>query len=872
MLACPLCRIVLAPNEPTCPRDARPGVEVIVDALPPELAARFLGATPFARGDTGTLYAVNDASTGRPGILKVLHPVGAMHTAERQRVKREFVKQATLTHPHLALPIASGEVGDATWLFRPRVEGESLRVRLSRDGALPASAALAIAAQLATALDELHRAGLLQRDLKPGHVILEPQPGGAPRAVLVDAGVAAHVRSKQVFDVLGTAAYVSPEQATGKLVSFRSDLYALGCLLFEMVSGRPLYEGDDADVLEAHATRPLPALPPQLPAGAQSLLQSLLAREPRERPFSAQQVRRSLDPFLPDSAGASEGSAPRPPRAASATLLGMPAVAVPAPSSSPSATGVPVTSPQKPKSQTMLGMPVVLPPGASKPPPPPPPPAAPAEPVYAAPPSSRIPPPPPPPLAPPPAPAPAPAPLRDATDELAAVDLDQAEAALGAANDDLDYDDLAETKAVDVQSVMRQGLAAAIAAPQQAPQGFAPAPQGFAPSQPPQGFAPSQPPQGFAPAPQGFAPSQAPAAPVAPSSPGVATSPGLEADPPKKKSKVGLFLLVGVLGFCALSSAAGVGGYFYLQHKAQEALQTLSQTPIPMPSSDAPALPAPSVVGTAPVPVEPAAEQPPAPAELEWALNTSPAGVRVTIAGRTESWTTPAVLRLPPGAYTVTMQADGYVANEQPIEMRGNGGSFFTLTPSAPAPEPAPVPAVVATNEPAAGGTERSGGDRGRERSGGDRGSERSGNPRSGGATAAAPAAAASPTPAPAAAPAGQSPFDALREAARGHFAAGRFREAVAAYERAATLNPSHAGTFAGLGACHMKLNNARGAVVAYERAVQLQPTSAPFFSALGRAHLQAGNRTAARAAFQRALTLDPNNGAARQGMEQVGG
>jgi hypothetical protein len=507
----------------------------------------------------------------------------------------------------------------------------------------------------------------------------------------------------------------------------------------------------------------------------------------------------------------------------------------------------------------MLGMPVVLPPGASKPPPPPPP-AAPAEPVYAAPPPSRLPPPPPPPsLAP--APAPAPAPPRDATDELAALDLDQVDAVLGAGADDLDYDDLAETKAVDVQSVMRQGLAAATApapAPSQPPQGFAPAPQGFAPSQPPQGFEP---------APQGFAPSQAPA-PLAPSSPGVATSPGTEEAPApkKKKSQVGLFLLVGLLGFCGLASAAGVGGYFYLQSKAEDALRTIAATPLAPAVPDAPPIPTPSVVDTAPAPVEPTAAPPAAPAEVEWALNTSPAGVRVTIAGRTDTWTTPAVLRLPPGSYVVTLQADGYVTNEQALEMRANGGSFFTLTPSAPAP------AVVAANEPAPGGdrgsersgSERSGSERsGSERSGGDRGSDRSGNERSGGQVAAAP---------PPAAPATQSPFDALREAARGHFAAGRFREAAAAYERAAALNPGHAGTFAGLGASRLKLNDARGAVVAYEKAVQLQPTSAPFFAALGRAHLQAGNRTAARAAFQRALTLDPNNGAARQNMEQLGG
>jgi serine/threonine protein kinase len=869
MLACPLCRIVLAPNEPVCPRDATPGIDVLTDPFPPELAARFPGATVFARGDTGTLYAATDATTGRSGLLKVLHPVGSMHTAERQRVKRELVKQATLANPHLVLPLASGEAGDATWLFRPRVEGESLRVRLARDGALPASEALAIAAQLATALDELHRAGLLQRDLKPGHVILEPQPGGPPRAVLLDAGIAAHVRSKQVFDVLGTAAYVSPEQATGKLVSFRSDLYALGCVIFEMVSGRPLHEGDDADVLEAHATRPLPALPAQLPAGAQALLQTLLAREPRERPFSAQQVRRSLDPLLADASGAADSPAPRAPRTPSATLLGMPAVAVPAPSSSPSASGVSVTSPQKPKSQTMLGMPVVLPPGASKPPPPPPPPppAAPEEPAYAAPSPSRLPPPPPPSMAPPPAPAPALAPPRDATDELAAVDLDQADALLGAIGDDLDYDDLAETKAVDVQSVMRQGLAAATAATAAAP---SQPPQASAPSQPPQGFAPSQPSPGFAASPQGFAPAQPPQAfapsqaPFASSSPGVATSPGAEPAPAPKKSRAGLFLLVGLLAFCGLASAVGIGGYFYLRSKAEDALRQIAATPIAPVAPEAPPMPVPSGVDSAPAPATPtvaAPAAPAAPAEVEWALNTSPAGARVTIAGRTETWTTPAVLRLPPGSYTVTMQAEGHDPSERSIEMRSNGGSFFSLNPAAAAP------AVVAANEPSPGSGERSGSERSErsERSGSER-SERSGSERSerGGEP---PAAAAAPAAAPA-----QSPFDALREAARGHFAAGRFREAVAAYERAATLNPSHAGTFAGLGACHMKLNNARGAVVAYERAVQLQPTSAPFFAALGRAHLQAGNRTAARAAFQRALSLDPNNGAARQGMEQTGG
>ncbi len=858
MLVCPFCRIVLAPTEPACPRDARHGIEQLVEPLPPELAARFTAVAPFARGDTGTLYVADEPQAGRRGLLKVLHPVGAMHTAERQRVKRELVKQATLTSANLAMPSATGEAGDLTWLFRPLIEGESLRVRLARDGALPVPEALAIAAQLASALDELHRAGLLQRDLKPGHVILAPQAGRAPRAVLVDAGVAAHVRSKQVFDVLGTAAYVSPEQATGKLVSFRSDLYALGCVLFEMVAGRPPFEGEDADVLEAHATRPLPPLPAQLPAGAQALLQSLLAREPRERPFSAQQVRRSLEPFLPEASGAPDAAAARPPRAPSATLLGLPVVSSPAPSTSTPATGAPVTSPQKPRSSTMLGMPAVLPPAptVSKPPPPPPPPPAPGGPVLLGEPQPSKPPPPPPP------PSFSPPPPRDATDELAALDADQADSVLSGGGDDLDYDDLAETKAVDVQSVLQQGLAAASSrvAPPPSLQGFAPVPQGFAPA--PQGFAP------------GAAPLPTPAS-GAPSSPSVQTSPGATSSPApvKKKSKIGLFLLLGLLGFCGLASAVGVGGYLYVKSKAEEALDAslgaLAAAPTaPGAPAEVPPFGDPGLAVAPPIPgaAEPPAAAEAAPAEVEWSLNTEPAGARVTVAGRSDAWTTPATLRLPPGTYTVTMTAEGHAPSEQVVDMRANGGSFFSLGRS-----PEAAPPVVAVAEPERSGSERSGGERGTERSGsersgGERGTERSGNERSGGERSGGAAAAEAP------AAAAQSPFDALREAARGHFAAGRYREASAVYERAAALNPSHAGTFAGLGASRLRMNDARGAVVAYEKAVQLQPTSAPFLAALGRAHLGAGNRAGARAAFQRALSLDPNNGAAREGMQQTGG
>ncbi|MBN1653353.1 MAG: tetratricopeptide repeat protein, partial [Deltaproteobacteria bacterium] len=205
--------------------------------------------------------------------------------------------------------IAVGESGEqgsnerALWLFRQWVEGESLNLYFKREGRLRLSTAIAIAAQIVMGLDMIHRAGLLHRDIKPGHVMLQPHSSGFPRVVLLDTGVPARVETQSLFDLVGTPAYVSPEQIAGKLNSFRSDLYALGCVFYEMLVGRPPFASRDIDKLfKAHQSEPPPAPDIELPEPIQSLLLSLLAKEPRERPFSAQQVYRALEPFLVPSA------------------------------------------------------------------------------------------------------------------------------------------------------------------------------------------------------------------------------------------------------------------------------------------------------------------------------------------------------------------------------------------------------------------------------------------------------------------------------------------------------------------------------------------------------------------------------------------
>jgi hypothetical protein len=289
----------------------------MADRLPSAITARFQVQGAYASGSTGTLYRATDTTTQKTGLLKVVHSASQLTPSERGRLVRELEKLVSLHHPSLANIHAAGSAEDLPWLFRELIEGESLEARLAK-GPVPSGEALGIAAQIASGLDELHRAGLLQRDLSPSHIVLRE---GSPQAVLIDSGIAGRIPTAALFEVSGKPEYVSPEHAQGKLVSFRSDLYSLGAVLFEMVTGNPVYQGSADEVLEAQRAQPAPQVPPGIvPSNIASLLGQLLAKEPRERPFSAQQVRRALEPFLPT------GLPQAPPAGAAAkkTLLGVP--------------------------------------------------------------------------------------------------------------------------------------------------------------------------------------------------------------------------------------------------------------------------------------------------------------------------------------------------------------------------------------------------------------------------------------------------------------------------------------------------------------------------------------------------------------------
>ncbi|HEX4351374.1 MAG TPA: protein kinase [Polyangiales bacterium] len=326
MRACSYCRKLLPPADATCPDDGSPAIEVALRPPAPELAARFRRIEPFAVGATGELWRVVAPQSDRPALLKVFADAVASSLAERTRCKRELRKQATIVQGNLPRVFDEGETAGSLWVLRELAPGESLAVRIRRQGALTVPESLAIAAQLAQALDELHRQGLVHRDVKPGHVILTARGNGLPTARLIDAGIAARLPGDGLLPSFGTAAYAAPEIALGKPASFRSDLYSLGCVLYEMLSGAPPFERESIEaVLAAQRDTEPKRLESELPGQVDALLAALLAKEPRRRPFSAQQVRRALEPHLPGGMPPFEPSARSvapPPSAATSPAAG----------------------------------------------------------------------------------------------------------------------------------------------------------------------------------------------------------------------------------------------------------------------------------------------------------------------------------------------------------------------------------------------------------------------------------------------------------------------------------------------------------------------------------------------------------------------
>jgi len=259
-----------------------------LDRLQAALADRYTIERELGRGGMATVYLAEDLKHHRSIAIKVLDPAVAAAIGP-ERFLREIETVAKLTHPHILPLHDSGSADRFLYYVMPYVEGESLRERLIRERQLPVEDALHIAREVADGLEYAHRHGVVHRDIKPENILLE-----AGHAVLTDFGIAraiAVVEGETLTATgiaVGTPAYMSPEQAAGeKDLDGRSDLYSLGCVLYEMLAGQPPFVGPTIEsVVHQHLSaepRPVTALRGAAPAVVDRALIRVLGKAPADR-------------------------------------------------------------------------------------------------------------------------------------------------------------------------------------------------------------------------------------------------------------------------------------------------------------------------------------------------------------------------------------------------------------------------------------------------------------------------------------------------------------------------------------------------------------------------------------------------------------
>jgi hypothetical protein len=297
---------------------------------------------PLGAGGMGEVYRARDTRLGREVALKVLPELFAADPDRLMRFEREAKTLAALNHPRIAQIYGLEESSSPPALIMELVEGEDLAQRLEA-GAIPLDEALAIARGVAEALEAAHEAGIIHRDLKPANVKVRPDgsvkvldfglaKGGGPVASVAAADLAASPTFTspaltRMGLIIGTAAYMAPEQAKGKPVDRRADVWAFGCLLFEMLTGRRAFPGEDVTDTLAAIVRGEPewvALPANVPPSVHRLLRRTLQKDPARRLDSLRAARLELDDAHEEPL-AQAGSAPAPPkrgrRAAAAVLV-----------------------------------------------------------------------------------------------------------------------------------------------------------------------------------------------------------------------------------------------------------------------------------------------------------------------------------------------------------------------------------------------------------------------------------------------------------------------------------------------------------------------------------------------------------------------
>ncbi len=250
-------------------------------------------------GGMGVVYAGEDTSLKRPVALKALRPELNANNTARERFLREAQATAGLEHDNVIRIYEVGETNSVPFMAMQLLKGETLDVRLAREGRLPVDEVIRIGRETAEGLVAAHEVGLVHRDIKPANLFLEKPKG---RVKILDFGLAYVDRGESKLTrlgiVVGSVGYLSPEQAAGRPVDARSDLFSLGCLLYNLTTGELPFTGDDllAKLNALANTEPMPpsVLDPAVPEVFSDLILMLLDKDPDFRPPTARDLSEAL--------------------------------------------------------------------------------------------------------------------------------------------------------------------------------------------------------------------------------------------------------------------------------------------------------------------------------------------------------------------------------------------------------------------------------------------------------------------------------------------------------------------------------------------------------------------------------------------------
>lgn len=258
--------------------------------LPLTIASRYRMLRHRARGGMGDVWEAWDETLGRPVALKLLRNDLDGTADHRRRFRAEAQAAARLSHPGAVKVFDYGERGGIEYLVMELIDGESMSTVIRRHGRLTVQEAMAVVAQTASVLAAAHALDVVHRDIKPANLLLQFDG----RVKVTDFGIAHAADRPSVTDagtVVGTAAYMSPEQVRGGIVSASSDIYSLGVVAFQCLTGRVPFRGTSPiEVARAHVHGPVPPFPTPVPSPVERLVRAMLEKDPNRRPGSARAV------------------------------------------------------------------------------------------------------------------------------------------------------------------------------------------------------------------------------------------------------------------------------------------------------------------------------------------------------------------------------------------------------------------------------------------------------------------------------------------------------------------------------------------------------------------------------------------------------